>query len=611
MFSQNIEEAYKLFEIKDLIFHKLSKNMDFLLVITNKDKFHHVYKKEISKKEESNDFSDLIDLTPGTERIMTGCLSNDNLNYVYPQETGGNELHNLYITNIEKIHTELLLKLDNVRVSQYLQWTPDDENLIFSGSTEEEICTWRYSIKDQKLVKLYSTKEYSEFHQINPKKPWFSLFEMDNTRPKVSMIKIIDFNSSELIATLDISDDTFLIPFDWNYSGDRLLLQVTKPDKTYLAYWEIEKNDLIPLESSKKDIAIDYTDCLWIPESNDVIFSAKKEGKTRVFIENSKGGLKEIPLPEGWISSIKISKEDKNRIFFQWSHVAFAIQIIEHNLETGENKVLMSSMPNDLQISLPSPSFVRYPSFDKWKIPAFEIEPKNKLPGEPIIILIHGGPSWEFSLDWEAMGNIIQLYAPAGFRVFCPNIRGSTGYGKEFMDLNLGDLGGNDLKDVLKAREYLKMKYPDNKQIFLTGASYGGFMTFLVMTKHPGLFTAGAAIVGTTNWHEMHRLGDRLFKSFTERFFLGTPEEKKELYDDRSAYNFIEQLQEPLYIVHRANDSRCPIEPIYTFIGKAISLGKDVEIYIEQEAGHGYQRTDHLKMQYGNIIKFFTKFVHY
>ena len=147
--------------------------------------------------------------------------------------TGGKERHNLYITNIEKNKSELLLNLDNVRVSPTLQWTPDDESIIFCGSTEKEICTWKYSIKDEQLEKLYFTKELGDFHQVNPKEPWISLIEWDNTRPKVSVIKILNFETKKVIATLDISDETFLIPFDWNFTGERLLLQVTKPEETY------------------------------------------------------------------------------------------------------------------------------------------------------------------------------------------------------------------------------------------------------------------------------------------------------------------------------------------------------------------------------------------
>lgn len=130
-------------------------------------------------------------------------------------------------------------------------------------------------------------------------------------------------------------------------------------------------------------------------------------------------------------------------------------------------------------------------------------------------------------------------------------------------------------------------------------------MTFLTMTKHPGVFDAGAAVVGITDWVAMHHLGDAVFKKFSETFFNGPPEKNSELYRDRSAINFVENMKDPLLIIHRANDSRCPVEPIYTFAGKAISLGKPVEIYVEQEAGHGAQKMDHLRKQYRKVIDFF------
>ncbi len=372
----------------------------------------------------------------------------------------------------------------------------------------------------------------------------------------------------------------------------------------------MESSESIHSRATELGLGIDYEVAKWIPETDDILYAAKLNGETRLFRENvlDSEDPVELPLPRGWISALKVDKNNPDTVFLAWSNSASPTRICGYNMKSGNLETLLDSKPTDLNAKLAQGAFLRYPTFDDSKIPSFEIPPSPdapKLKGEPIIILVHGGPWWEFSNSWSAMGLVIQAYSTAGFRVFCPNIRGSTGYGDEFMFCNIGDLGGDDLKDVLYARKFLEQKYPKTKKFFLTGASYGGFMTFLTLTKHPGAFDAGAAVVGVTDWVAMHRLGDAIFKRFTENFFEGPPESNIELYKDRSAINFVENLEDPLLIVHRANDSRCPVEPIYTFTGKAISLGKPVEIYVEREAGHGTQRMDHLRQQYGRVIEFF------
>ena len=113
------------------------------------------------------------------------------------------------------------------------------------------------------------------------------------------------------------------------------------------------------------------------------------------------------------------------------------------------------------------------------------------------MLWIHGGPAWEVADVWNPA---IQSFLVAGYTLFAPNIRGSTGYGVEFQNLNIHDCGGADLKDVEEAAKYLKSRPDvDPSKIALVGASYGGFMTFLATTKIPDYWSAGAAIVGITD----------------------------------------------------------------------------------------------------------------
>jgi dipeptidyl aminopeptidase/acylaminoacyl peptidase len=131
-------------------------------------------------------------------------------------------------------------------------------------------------------------------------------------------------------------------------------------------------------------------------------------------------------------------------------------------------------------------------------------------------------------------------------------------------------------------------------------------MTFLATTKISDYWSAGAAIVGITDWKEMYGLSDAAFKSFIERYF-GKPEENPDLYYDRSAINFAQNLKAPLLIWHRGNDSRCPLAPVQKYADRLRELGKDFEMNVVWDEGHGFQKTENLVRQYKAIIEFLDR----
>ena len=274
---------------------------------------------------------------------------------------------------------------------------------------------------------------------------------------------------------------------------------------------------------------------------------------------------------------------------------------IRCDLETGRVETLNEHF-TDLPLGRAEP--VVYNSFDDRPIHGWFLKPARQEGRRPCVLWIHGGPAWEVADVWNPA---IQSFLVAGYTLFAPNIRGSTGYGVEFQNLNIHDCGGADLKDVEEAARYIKTRQDvDPSKIALVGASYGGFMTFLATTRIPDYWSAGAAIVGITDWKEMYGLSDAAFKSFIERYF-GKPEENPDLYYDRSAINFAQNLKAPLLIWHRGNDSRCPLAPVQKYADRLRELGKDFEMKVIWDEGHGFQKTENLVRQYRAIIEFLDR----
>ena len=595
-----------VFSIPEMSLLDISDSGEFFLVVSNHSDVHNVYK--INKDSLSN----WTNITPLNDRIFDGTLSPDEKLFIFPKEQRGNEKHDLYITDMQTNKTDLFLSLSSTRVNK-VKWAPDGKFIFFEGSTENTICIWRIEIETKKVDKIYETTSLGELSRVNPKRPFLIWNEDSLSNPKESKFLIINYLTNEIVKEFQMGPNYKTYGLIWRPEGNKVVFFTDISEDPSLGVLTIDSGEHHYIKAAKLGLARDYTAVEWFPDEEKIVYAAKKNGVTHLYMEDLKtdndDNPREINVGLGYIESIHIVKKHPEIIYVQWSNLANPTLIIEYNLKTKSENILLESKPANLKDNLSNATYMEYESFDKRKIPAFLVEPpaEKKLPGNPIIILVHGGPSWEFSQNWNAMGDVIQNYANAGFKVFCPNIRGSTGYGKEFLELNLGDLGGNDLKDVLEGKKFLMKKFPESKYQFITGASYGGFMTFLIMTKYPKEFAAGTAIVGITDWFEMHKLGDRVFKSFTETLFLGSPEEKKDLYADRSAINFVHQLSNPVLIIHRENDSRCPVLPIYTFHNKAKELGKNVELYVEKGAGHGSQKMSHLRKQYTMATNFFLQ----
>ncbi len=231
-----------------------------------------------------------------------------------------------------------------------------------------------------------------------------------------------------------------------------------------------------------------------------------------------------------------------------------------------------------------------YESFDGTRIPALLYRPREIRPGErlPALVHIHGGPTFQFFRGFDPYA---QFLVDRGLVVLAPNVRGSTGYGVPFRDAALHDWGGADLEDVVKGAEFLKrLAFVDPERVAAFGGSYGGYMTFMAVTKKPDVWKAGVASVGITDLRRMRDESKEHFKYFLAEQ-MGDPERDAALWTDRSAINFVHNLKAKLLILHGVNDPRCPISQSRTFRDRLLELGRregeDFEYVELSDEGHG------------------------
>jgi dipeptidyl aminopeptidase/acylaminoacyl peptidase len=253
---------------------------------------------------------------------------------------------------------------------------------------------------------------------------------------------------------------------------------------------------------------------------------------------------------------------------------------------------------------------VRYTSKDGLEIPAYLTVPKGTSgKNMPAIVVPHGGP-WARD-DWGYDG-IAQFLSNRGYVVLQPNFRGSTGYGKKF--LNAGNKQWGDLMqdDITWGVKYLVAKgIADPKRVGIMGGSYGGYATLAGLAFTPDVYAAGVSIVGPSNiitlLDSIPPYWEAIRTVFNER--LGnpkTPEGRKQL-ERQSPINSANKITTPLLVLQGANDPRVKQAESDQIVIALRDRGFPVEYIVAPDEGHGFARPVNNMAGFATIEVFLAK----
>jgi len=261
-------------------------------------------------------------------------------------------------------------------------------------------------------------------------------------------------------------------------------------------------------------------------------------------------------------------------------------------------------------IALGESEVVSWKSPDGQAVEGVLLKPVGYRQGQryPLLVDIHGGPTGAhnagFKANWGSPG---QFWAGQGWAVLYPNPRGSTGYGEKFMRGNLPDWGGGDYRDIMAGVDAMVARgIADGDKLAVTGWSYGGYMTSWVVTQ-TSRFKAAMEGAGLTDLVSMYGTTD--IPGYIASFFHGTPaKETLELYRQRSAITFVDNVTTPLLILHGGNDQRVPIGQPMEYFRALKDRGKIVELVFYPREGHGlseyYHQMDKVRREFEWISRY-------
>lgn len=201
----------------------------------------------------------------------------------------------------------------------------------------------------------------------------------------------------------------------------------------------------------------------------------------------------------------------------------------------------------------------------------------------PTIIEMHGGPE---GMQTETFEPAAQAWLDHGFAYFSVNYRGSTTFGESFRTKIWGNLGHWEVEDLIAARAYLiERGIAQADAVFLTGWSYGGYLTLQALGMRPHLWAGGMAGIAIADWGMMYAESAPPLRAYQETLLGGSPEEKPAEYRASSPITYVEHVAAPVLIIQGRNDTRTPPRPIEVYVARLQELGKPVELHWF-DAGH-------------------------
>ncbi len=410
-------------------------------------------------------------------------------------------------------------------------------------------------------------------------------------------IRVIDPRTGETVAD-QLDESMTLEARCWSpIAGDsRLAISHEREGNVRPAVWDLATNTRtdLPLEL---DGAVAVRD--WWPDGTALLLQQTFEGRSYLHrYELATGALGQIATEPGYIWQACVRPD--GRIWFL------------HEQGRRQRLVLDDTRAEVLEPAAAAPPGRPYESWHfenehGQRVHGFLVTPDDSGGPFPAMMFVHGGPTWHDLDRWQPE---VQAYVDAGFAVGLVNYRGSIGYGREWRDVLIGNIGGPELEDVNAGlRDLVARGIADPQRAVIAGYSWGGYITLLELGKHPELWCCGIAGVPVGDYEAGYEDLSPLLQAY-DRALLGgrTPKEVPELMRDRNAINFVDSVRAPVLFFIGRNDSRCPYAQAMAYVDQLAEREHPHQVYV-YETGHASFEVDEKVLQVGMALDFLRRHV--
>jgi dipeptidyl aminopeptidase/acylaminoacyl peptidase len=538
----------------------------------------------------------------------------DGKHFLFFKATGGNEISQLYRYDADTGTVTRLTTDDKMRIGGG-PWTNAGDRVVYTsvptggGTTSETIKTQFFIINPMDPA---SAKPLATFDGVG----WGPM-DWSPDDKKLLVGKFVSANESYIyLYDPATGEKTLLTPQEGNEKvayggaefskdGKGLYLTTDKGSEFQrLVYMDLATKAITPLTSH-----ID-----WDVDG----FELSDDGKYLAFITNENGfsklhvldtsTRKEITLPKlpaGNVGGFDWHKKT-GELAINMSSFQSIADVYSVDLKTGKVTHWANTELNGFPTTgLREPELIKWKSFDGKDISGFIYKPPTTFKGKrPVIINIHGGP--EGQARPGPLGRNSYFINDLGVAMIFPNVRGSTGFGKTFVQLDNGFKREDSVKDIGALLDWIATQPDlDKDRIMVTGGSYGGYMTLAVATNYNDKIRAALDVVGPSNFVTFLK-NTETYRRDLRRAEYGDERDPKmfEFLTSTAPLTNAHKIKKPLFVVQGKNDPRVPYTESEQMIAAVKKNGTPVWFLMANDEGHGFAKKNNADYLYYSTILF-------
>lgn len=508
-----------------------------------------------------------IDLTPNLKtrnEVLDDLRGISSTEILISSNKRNPEVFDVYRLNIETGSMDMVAK----NPGNYNGWLTDHNGKVRIATVSDGLTT-----------KIYSRKK-----------------ESDNFKE----ILKFDYKSSVAPLFFDFQNENFYASSNLNSDKSEVVLLNTNTGKVVKKIFNTSDVDVYDLGFSKKRKVLTHvTYTTW---KNNYHFL---DEETKRQFESIKSQISEDDF---YITSYNDSEDFLTVV---GSDDRVRSKVYTYDVSAKKLNFLVDTTPWLKKEQLSEMKPVTYKSRDGLTINGYLTLPKNRATDKnlPLVVNPHGGP---WGRDEWGYNPEIQFLANRGYAVFQMNFRGSTGYGKSFLNASFKQWGKAMQNDITDGVKYLISEGIANpNKICIYGGSYGGYATLAGIAFTPDLYACAIDYVGVSNLFTFMKTIPPYWKTELEKLYamVGHPEKDKELLKSASPVFHVDKIKTPLFVAQGAKDPRVNIEESNQIVDALKKRGIDVQYLVKENEGHGFRNEENRFEFYGEMEKFLAKYL--
>lgn len=534
----------------------------------------------------------IIQLTSAGGRSVVPKWSPDGSQLAFLRDSEGNENMQIWLVDRDGVHERRLTEDDAV-MHRHHAWSPDGTRIAYTANAgKKRFAVFVMDVATGEHTRLTEGREDDQQPRWSPDGKWLSFWSRrEAVRTNADLYLVPSGGGAARKLDTRGGTDGESIDARWSPGGDRLAFTTNVRGRYEIAIAHLRDGEVARLEHLGAT-PFDDTEATWRPDGRGLVYRHSKDAEVslrRIFtISRADEAVADLP---GVHHSPRLAS-DSETVIATFTEARRPADVIVRPPRATVLRRITSSLPASIDPEvLVEPVHVRYPGADGLAIGALlyvpHVEAIDASATPPAVMYVHGGPTAQHFRQWDP---IPQILANHGYVVLAPNIRGSTGYGREFQEGNRHDWGGKDLEDVVRGAEWLEREgIADGKRIGIRGGSYGGYMTLMCLAMAPDRFAAGVSTVGVVNWATMYTTTRGDLQQYLIREF-GDFDKDASRYRDRSPLTHASKIRSPLLVLQGANDPRVPVAEAEQMVAALKKNGVVHEYHAYPDEGHAFAK---------------------